>query len=29
MRREFDALMENKMSSLCPRPKDKHVVRNK
>ena len=29
MRCEFDALMENRTWSLCPRPPDKHVVRNK
>ncbi|KAG6791875.1 hypothetical protein POTOM_001009 [Populus tomentosa] len=29
MGREFDALMENGTWSLCPRPLNKHVVRNK
>ncbi|KAL6329336.1 hypothetical protein AAG906_017640 [Vitis piasezkii] len=29
MGREFDALMENGTWSLCPRPLDKHIVRNK
>ena len=29
MGKEFDALMENGTWSLCPRPLNKHIVRNK
>ena len=29
MGQEFDALMENGTWSLCPRPHNKHMVRNK
>jgi hypothetical protein len=29
MGKEFDALMENRTWSLCPRPSNKHIVRNK